>query len=295
MRRQTSLCCLIASLLLAVPGAASARLLEEQIDVPVRVRDAWGKEAAQNIRVTVFSDDANPRPAPIAILNHGRATSAEARARLGRARFVDASRYFVQRGFVVAVPTRVGYGVSGGPDVEDTEACNSRNFAPGFAAAADQSLAVLAAVRQRPDVAPDSVLAVGQSFGGASTVALAAMNPSGLGAAINFAGGSGGDPVGRPQNPCSSARLEKVYRDYGVQARVPMLWIYAENDQFFGGKLPREWHAAFVQAGGSAKFVQVPPHGDDGHLLFSQFPQVWQPLVSEFLDSHGFAPPGGRK
>ena len=24
-----------------------------------------------------------------------------------------------------------------------------------------------------------------------------------------------------------SARLEKVYRDYGVQARVPMLWIYA--------------------------------------------------------------------
>ena len=74
-----------------------------------------------------------------------------------------------------------------------------------------------------------------------------------------------------------------------------MLWIYVENDQFFGPKLPREWHAAFVQAGGTATFVQLPAQGDDGHLLFNQFPQVWQPLVSEFLDSHGFAPPDGRK
>ena len=88
-----------------------------------------------------------------ALINHGRAPDAQGRASLGRARYTDASRYLLRRGFVVAVPTRVGYGVSGGEDVEDTGACNNRNYPPGFDAAAVQMLAALNAVRQRPDVA----------------------------------------------------------------------------------------------------------------------------------------------
>jgi dienelactone hydrolase len=280
----------LAWVLATAVGAVQARVVEEQMDVPVQVKNIWGKEVAQTIRVTVWSDDANPRPAPIAIVNHGRAPDAQGRAALGRARYTDASRYLLRRGFVVVVPTRVGYGVSGGEDVEDTGACNNRNFAPAFAAAAQQMLAALHAVRQRPDVAPDRVLVIGQSFGGASTVALAAMNPPGVQAAINFAGGSGGDPKGRPQNPCSPAVLERTYGQYGAQAKVPMLWIYTENDMFFGPQLPRQWHAAFTQAGGKARFVQFPPHGEDGHSLFTRFPEVWQPAVSEFLDANGFAP-----
>lgn len=285
----------LAAVLPILAASAQARLVEEQIDVPVQVRNAKGKEVAQNIRVTVFSDETNPRPAPIAIINHGRATDAEGRARLGRARYGDAARYFVQRGFVVAVPTRVGYGVSGGEDVENSGSCSNRNYGPAFAAAAEQALATLAAVRQRPGVAPDRVLVVGQSFGGVGTVALAAMNPPGVRAAINIAGGGGGDPKGHPQNPCSSAALERTFKGYGAQAQVPMLWMYTENDQFFGPRLPREWHAAFTQAGGTAQFVQFPPHGEDGHSLFAKFPQAWQPVVSEFLDTHGFPPPGGKK
>lgn len=285
----------LAALLPILAAPVQARLAEEQIDVPVQVRNAWGKEVAQTIRVTVFSDEANPRPAPIAIINHGRATDAAGRARLGRARFGDAARYFVQRGFVVAVPTRVGYGVSGGEDVEDAGSCSNRNYTPVFTAAAEQALAALAAVRQRPGVAPDRVLVVGQSFGGAGTVALAAMNPPGVQAAINFAGGSGGDPKAHPQSPCASAALERTFKGYGAQARVPMLWVYTENDQFFGPRLPREWHEAFTRAGGTAQFVQFPPHGEDGHLLFTKFQQEWEPVVSEFLDTHGFPPPGGKK
>lgn len=285
---RASLLGVVGWVLAASVGAANARVVEEQMEVPVQVKTIWGKEVAQNIRVTVWSDDANPRPAPIAIVNHGRAPDAQGRAALGRARYTDAARYLLRRGFVVVVPTRVGYGVSGGDDVEDTGACNNRNFPPAFAAAAQQMVAALNAVRQRPDVAPDRVLVIGQSFGGASTVALAAMNPPGVQAAINFAGGSGGDPKGRPQNPCSQAALERTYAQYGAQARVPMLWIYTENDMYFGPQLPRQWHAAFTQAGGKARFVQFPPHGEDGHSLFTRFPEVWQPAVSEFLDANGF-------
>ena len=120
-------------------SAAHARVVEDlQIDVPVQVKNPWGKQIAQDIRVTVWSDDTNPRPAPIALINHGRAPDAQGRASLGRARYTDASRYLLRRGFVVAVPTRVGYGVSGGEDVEDTGACNNRNYPPGFDAAAVQ-------------------------------------------------------------------------------------------------------------------------------------------------------------
>lgn len=36
------------------------------------------------------------------------------------------------------------------------------------------------------------------------------------------------------------------------------------------------------------EFVQFPPHGDDGHLLFTRFPQVWQPVVADFLRRQGF-------
>lgn len=269
-------------------GQACAALHEEQRDVPVRVQNMYGKEVAQNIKVTIFSDDTQPKPMPVLVLNHGRAVDAEGRAKLGRARFASAAKFFVQRGFIVAVPTRVGYGVSGGEDVEDSGLCSRRDYLPGFAAAADQVLAVLATVRQRQDVDRDRAVVVGQSFGGASAVAVAAKNPPGVVASINFAGGGGGNPKTRPTQPCSPQTLESTFRRYGETARVPMLWIYTENDQFFGAKLPKEWFEAYVGAGGKAEFVQFPPHGEDGHQLFSRFPEVWQPTVGAFLDRLGF-------
>ena len=280
--------------LLAIASSAGARLLEEQIDVPVQVRDAWGKPVSRSIRVTVFSDDTNPRPAPVLVLNHGRSPQAEGRAQLGRARYATASQFFVRRGFIVAVPTRVGYGVTGGDDVERSGACDQRNYPPVFAAAAEQSLRVLQAVRQRPDAAQDRAVVVGQSFGGATAVAVAALNPPGVQAAINFAGGGGGNPETRPQSPCSAASLEQLFSDYGKTARVPTLWIYAENDRYFGPTLPREWFEIFTSAGGRADWVQFSPRGEDGHHLFTRFPQDWQPVVAEFLDAQGFKAPTPR-
>jgi len=286
---------LTLTLLCALAGTAHARLLEETLDLPVVVTDAYGKQIAHSIKVTVFSDDQNPRPAPVLVLNHGRAPDAQGRAELGRARYSDASRFFIQRGFIVAVPTRVGYGVTGGEDVEDTGPCSRKNFPPGFAAAAQQTLAVLDAMRARPDAAKDRAVVVGQSFGGGTSVALASLNPPGVQASINFAGGSGGNPKTSPQRPCAPNLLERTYRKYGETARVPMLWIYTENDMYFGPTYPREWHAAFIAAGGSAQFVQFPPYGEDGHSLFTRFPKVWQPKVAAFLDERGFRAPAAQR
>lgn len=278
----------IALLVATLSGAAQAKLVEQQMDVPVHVTNAWGKAVAQTIRVTVFFNDETPAPHPVLILNHGRAVDAEGRAALGRARFSDASRWFAERGFLVALPTRIGYGVSGGEDVEDSGNCNNRMYPPAYRAAADQSVQVLAELLKRDDVLKDRTVVMGQSYGGATAVTLASLNPPGVVAAINFAGGGGGDPKTHPEQPCGPAQLRRMFASYGETARVPMLWAYTENDRFFGPTLPREWFQAFQAAGGKGEFKQFPPHGEDGHLLFSRFPQVWQPVVADFLRRQGF-------
>lgn len=287
MRRAASIATLIGALALA--GSAEAKLVEQQFDLPVQVTNAWGKVVAQPIRVTLFFNDDTPSPRPILLLNHGRAVDAEGRAAMGRARFTDASRWFAEHGFLVALPTRIGYGVSGGEDVEDSGNCNNRQYPPAYRAAADQSMQLLDELSRRDDVLKNRTVAVGQSFGGATAVTVASLNPKGVVAAINFAGGGGGDPKARPEQPCSSAQMRRMFASYGQTAKVPVLWVYTENDRFFGPTLPREWFQAFRDAGGLGEFKQMPPHGDDGHLLFARYPLVWQPVVADFLRRQGFS------
>jgi dienelactone hydrolase len=275
-------------LLGAAAACAQARVVEEQFDLPVQVSDAYGKRITQAIKVTVFADDSIPGPKPVVVINHGRAGEPAERAALGRARYTDTSRWFAREGFIVALPTRIGYGVTGGEDIEASGSCTRRNYPPGYAAAATQVLATLDAVRARPDAMKDHSVILGQSYGGATAVATASLNPVGVVAAINFAGGGGGDPKAHPQQPCSPAMLKRLFAGYGETARVPMLWVYTENDQYFGPTLPREWFDAFRAAGGVAEFVQFAPHGEDGHTLFARFADAWRPTVIDFLRKQGF-------
>lgn len=281
-------CWAAVALLAFFSGGVQARLVEQQQEVAVQVSDMFNKRIEQTIRVTTFFDDATPQPRPVLVLNHGRAVDAASRASLGRARYSDASAWFAGHGFLVAVPTRVGYGVSGGDDVEDSGQCRNKIYEPAYAAAAQQTQAVLQAVWQRPDVNPQRSVVVGQSFGGATSVAMAARNPAGVVATINFAGGGGGNPQTMPQRPCRPDLLERMFANYGKTARLPMLWVYTENDQYFGPTYPREWFEAYQKAGGQGEFKQFPPHGEDGHSLFTRFPAVWRPVVSDFLRRQGF-------
>jgi hypothetical protein len=124
------------------------------------------------------------------------------------------------------------------------------------------------------------MIAVGVSAGGFASLALAADPPQGLAAAINFAGGRGS----RADNEvCDEDALVRAFAAFGKTSRIPTLWIYAQNDKYFGPELVRRMHAAFSGAGGRAQFVDFPAHGEDGHALFSRGIPLWTPIVDSFL------------
>ena len=262
-------------------GAAHALVVESLIELPVEVKDKKGQAVSQTIPVTVIRDTATAR-APFLILNHGRAPYAEDRAKLGRARYSENARYFVSLGYAVFVPTRVGYGTAGGPDVEDTGACKTKNYPPGYEAGAQQSIRLIEHLKTLPYVDPTRGLVVGQSYGGTIAITLAAKNIPGVIGAVNFAGGGGGNPKTQPGRPCRPDLLEKMFASYAT-AKIPTLWLYSENDQFMGNVHPREWFDAFRARGGKGEFVRLPAHGQDGHGSFTSNPPAWRPAFEKFL------------
>jgi len=276
-----------AILALCVPALSHAAVLEEVLEVPVSVKTIFGQVASQAIKVTVFRDQQRDK-APYLVLNHGRPGNEADFPKLRRQRFSETSQYFVSLGFVVFVPTRVGYGESGGLDVEYSGRCDSKNYAPVYAAAADQTVAVLKTAMTLPYVDASRGIVVGQSFGGMTSLTLATRDLSGLVGAVNFAGGGGGNPSDRPENPCSAYRLARLYSDYGAASKVPTLWLYSENDRYWGAELPKKWFKGFVDAGGKARFVQLPPYKDNGHGSFTGNPDAWKPAFEEFLHDIGF-------
>jgi dienelactone hydrolase len=268
--------------------AAQAGIVEDKFMLPVKVVDGHDHEIQHSIMVSTFYDSDTPAPRPVIVINHGRAAAAMDRSKLGRAQYSVASKWLASMGFFVAVPTRIGYGVTGGPDVEDTGDCSRKYYPPGYAAAAAQTLQVLDSVRTRADVDRARAIVWGQSFGGATSITVASMNPANVQLAINFAGGGGGDPVGRPQDPCAQPMLKKLFADYGKTSRIPTLWIYTENDMYFGPRLPKVWFDAFVANGGKGEYTLFPPDGENGHSLFTHAPEKWQPRVLEFLRANGY-------
>jgi hypothetical protein len=87
---------------------------------------------------------------------------------------------------------------------------------------------------------------------------------------------------------CAPDRLVAAFARYGAASRVPLLWISASNDHFFGPELVKRSLAAFDGAGGRATFFAAPPDGAEGHYLFAapDGVAVWGPVVDGFLGKH---------
>ncbi len=267
--------------------------IHETVDkVPVTVTLLSGKLYTGQMIVTHYRPD-GLGPFPIVIFNHGRSSAKEKRAMTPRERYVGVARYWIRRGFAVFVPTRLGYGDSGtDPDPEYSgRNCGNRNFAVPLAAMLKAIGATAELARTLPWADTKRLIIMGQSYGGFGSIGAAGEKRAGLLAAINFAGGAGGDTHGHPMQPCMPAQMASLYNNIGKHAAVPTLWLYAENDQYWGPEWPRKWHAAYVKDGGRAELTTFPSVGDDGHELLRKGFRLWRPVVDRFIGKLGFPPP----
>lgn len=256
-------------------GAHAAPHSETVVRAPV----VSGVEQAY-IDVTVFRPE-GAGPFPVVVLSHGSPRSAEDRRREGRQRLAAQSERFLAMGYAVLVPTRRGYGGSGGKWAEAYGSCGDPDYHSAGLETARDLRAAVDAIRGEPWADTTRVVLAGQSAGGFGSVAASATDFEGLVAVVNFAGGRGS--MG-PDNVCGAGRLVEAMGRYGQRAKVPELWIYSENDRFFGPSLARRMHEAFTRTGGNAELFQAPATGLDGHGYFARAMDDWAPRVAAFLE-----------
>ena len=234
-------------------------------------------------------------PYPLLIMNHGISGDPEQRGFFPMVEYRDAAYWFARRGYFVVSPVRYGAVSTDEPKkglfslyFASVGDCEKPNFVwPGLMIATlDQW--VIDFMEKEATVAPGKVIVVGQSGGGWGAIALSSLNPSSVRAIITFAAGRGGRVDGKPNNNCAPDKLVEATRDFGKKSRIPMLWIYSENDTYFGPNLANRMHEAFTAAGGKAEFQMLPPFGSDGHFLIdaAEAVPIWSPVVSRFLDQH---------
>jgi len=263
----------------AVPCAAGP-FAQEELRVPLSVSGSRSLEALL-VRPNQLGRY------PLALITHGSPRAGSERPSMTPLSMLPQALEFARRGFAAVVLMRRGYGSSDGNWAEDYGSCGDADYvAAGAASAADLKRAI-AFLAGRPDVDTSRTIGIGVSAGGFATVALAADAPAGLVAAINFAGGRGSL---RDDEVCRPDRLIEAYRVFGAHARIPMLWVYADNDHFFGPSLAQKFKAAFTGSGGSVDFVEAPAFGSDGHGLFSPAGiPAWSGFVDTFLQRHDLA------
>ncbi|MBX7097095.1 MAG: hypothetical protein K1X89_05245 [Myxococcaceae bacterium] len=231
-----------------------------------------------------------PGPFPLVVFSHGRAVNQKERAALTAPVQLGHVRFWLRRGFAVAAPIRPGYGVEGAYDWENSGArwsgpsCSGTPDYARVAQTAAQSVhAVLEWARTRSDLDASRVVLEGVSVGGLTTVQACADNPPGVVGCINFSGGAGGKPDTSPGKSCGPEVLTALFAALGARPQPPSVWLYAQNDQFWGPDAPGEWFAAFQAGGAPATFTLTPPVSTEGHYLLSRGGQYWAPVLDNFL------------
>ena len=221
----------------------------------------------------------------LAIVNHASEQDSDRRALMPPPAYPELTVWLLSRGYAVLVPQRPGHGRTGGPYLEDQGPCRNADFVAAGNGTADSIAAAIAFMRTDRSIRNDGIVVIGNSAGGFGALALAARNPTGVSAIVNFSGGRGGHDRGRPLHNCSPERLVAAAAEFGRTARLPTLWLYAANDTYFPPDLSGRMVEAYRKAGGRAEYYLVPAIPGEGHALI-QAPldvALWTRYLETFL------------
>lgn len=220
---------------------------------------------------------------PVVIINHGAPRNRDDNGNISVESYAAARDWFLKQGFAVVVPVRRGYGASSVTVQESYRSCEDPDYWNAGHTTANDIAAVVDYLRASPHIDSNNIIVLGQSAGGWGSLALSSRNISGIIAIINFAGGRGSLQRGQV---CHPERLVETAQRFGASAKVPTIWLYSENDSFFGPALANSMFHAYRSAGGTAEFVSLPSFRKDGHAIFAQEDGVrlWTPAVKDFLE-----------
>jgi dienelactone hydrolase len=269
----------------SVEGRAD-ELRWDGLRIPVAASGSGGSHPLELEAMVVRLDDRLAHP--LAVLNHGSPRDAADRATMSPFRMWPQAVAFARRGWVAVVVMRRGYGSSQGEWAEGYGSCVGPDYAAAGKAGASDIAAAARYMSGQAYVSKGKWISVGHSAGGFATVALSADPPPGLAAAIAFAPGRGSTTA---DAVCGEKQLVAAFAQYGKTSRLPLLWVAAENDHFFGSRLVPLLTNAFSKAGGNVTPVKAAAFGDDGHQLFttaSGIP-IWSPIVDRFLAVNNLA------
>jgi dienelactone hydrolase len=271
---------LLGLLIIAAPAAEAQRYVEHEVMIP------WAKALPYGLDALLVYVDV-PGKHPLVVLTHGSSRKVEEHAEVTPWQELPQALWFARRGWAVLVVVRRGYGISGGdPDGNHAGRCPATDYEAAAEYSAEDLRIAIDYARELPEVDATRIVVAGVSTGGLATVALTAKAPPGVAAAINFAGGRGSKA---DHDVCNPGDLVSAYRDFGKTSRIPMLWLYAENDKYFWPELAQKFDEAFRSKGGRDQFVLAPAIGEDGHSLFRHL-DAWSDTVDAFLKAQNLTP-----
>ena len=284
--------CLLTLVSGYVTSSAAAESVRQVDSIAVRAIDQF---AAVQMPVHIFKPE-GAGPFTVLLFSHGRAASTSARASFSTPIPNGHVDFWLRKGFAVVAPIRPGYGPNGGPDRESsgskvnsaTHQCQSEgDLAPFLRRGLHALRATHDWVRAQPWAKRDSMILEGQSVGGLLTVVYGAENPSGVIGFINFSGGAAGYPAEQIGHSCSENQISQAFANAGQKNRTPNLWLYAENDGFWGPEAPRRWHDVFSKGNPQqTTFIRTAPlKGNDGHFLLNYGGNYWGAPVNAFVKS----------
>lgn len=278
---------LVALLLLLVPEARAqvSPPVAETIAIPLIEKRLLGAPRELSLEAFLYRP-ASTGPLPVLVFNHGSTGAGRVSpSDTQNYRYPEVARFFVERGWAVLIPMRRGRGGSGGEYLERYD-CDRAILTAGVERAVEDLDAVLAFVAAQPWADSTRLLLGGMSRGGLLAVVYPSRRAVAARGVVSFAGGW---TVER----CDGRTRfnEETFREAGRTARLPMLWMYSENDRNYGPASVRAYHQGFVRAGGTATLEMFPPIGRDGHILLPGEVRAWGTAVSEFLTRLGLGDP----
>lgn len=258
--------------------------IERISDSPFR-EETWGVPFSKSgaptgelLEARVYFPRSKAAPFPLLVLSHG---SPRTTVR-PTVRYVEQARWFADKGFLVVVPMRRGYGRSDGKWSENFRPCRNANYIRAAMATADDIRSTVEFFQQQEFVIPEQTILAGQSAGGLGSVAAGGEQIPGVIAYLNFSGGRGSTS---PGFVCSPEALVAATGHFGKTTNVPNIWIYAKNDNYFSASLTSRMHKAFdVTSASESEYVLVSTSLRDGHAIFTRDMGTWTPHAERFLE-----------